>query len=281
MKMAEKYYLIAVRYGQIGQNCLLSVTFPVIADSRKRAWGLASSIPFVGKTAKEAVTIDEVTFSEYMSHKMDSAFIPYNSYSDLEGLRGPDAASLGAIDLLADDEICRLKKELEEARAENEKLEELLRANAGVHSEAVELFDRNAKILLLGGGQKLDENRMKMTLTKLGMSKDCLEWHKYDELKNFNIRNVIHSRKYSDIIVSHSPHKARGIGDSKSVAGYLRDHQEDIVGQIQFLKSPNREGFDELTQTSFKTVVKKTLLYKKVHNLLPIEKYNYFGDIAA
>ena len=280
--MAEKYYLVAVKYGQIGQSCLLSITFPLIAASRKRALELASSIPFVGKTAKEAVTVDEVTFSEYMSHKMDSAFIPYNSYSDLEGLGGPDTGSLGAISLLADNEIFRLQKELEEVSAEKEKLEELLRANAGPQPEEVELFDRNAKILLLGGGgKKLNENHMKMTLNKLDMPKDCLEWHKYDELKKFNIDTIMHSFKYSDIIVSHSPHSTRGIGCSSSMAGYLRDHQEDIPGQIQFIKSPDKKGFGDLTLTSFRTVVENTLLYKKVHNIMPIEKYNYFGDIAA
>jgi len=279
--MTEKYFLVTARYGLIGKNCLLSITFPVISASRKEALKLANCIPFIKDNPREAVVIIEVKFAEYLKHKIDSAFVPYFKCTDITGKRNLSADSIVAMDAMADYEYYRQKMELEEAKAEIARLGKLIRTDVDIPIGEFNMFEKNAKILLLGGGEKLSDSRMKITLNKLCMPKDCIEWHKYEDLKSFNISVVMHSMKYSDIIIGHSPHNTKGIGNSNSMACYLRDHQEDIPGQIQLLSRPNRTGLDDLTQTSFRNKVEKSLLFKTVHNIIPIEKRNDFGEIAV
>ena len=292
--MPVKYYLVTVKYGQVGINSLLSITFPLISASRSRALEMTQSIPNMKQFQKDAFTIAEVTYSEYIAYKIDSAFYPYLAYTEFNGYGAFGAESISEMDLPHDTEGYQLRMELEEARAtieemqavteENNELKEIIasmmRQNEPLRGET-DLFDKKSKILLLGGGEKLDENHMKITLNKLKMPRGCVDWHKYDKLRSFKYPQLIHSRKYSDIIIGHSPHSACEIGDVESIAGFLRAHHEEIPGQIQFLKRPGRKGFEELTQTSFKKKIENSLLYKTVHNILPIEKVNDFGDVAV
>ena len=276
-----KYYLVTAKLGHIGTSCFISITFPVIADSHRKALALSRSIPFLKNEHKDAsFIVDEVTFDEYLMHKVDSSFSSYLPLSYIEYLESLDMENKSEIEILQNQEIHRLGSELEIARSEIRDLENAIKESLIIQTEKP-LFNEKSKILLIGGDGKLDETHMNMTLNKLDMPTHCYDWRKCDKLTNFNIRSVEYNRNYSDIIVGHIPHSTEGIGEYSSMVGYLKENQEKFWGQIQVLRKPNGTGLEGFTKTNFKEKVRKSILRKILHNEAPIEIQNDFGDMAV
>ena len=278
-----KYYLVTVKLGHIGTGCFISITFPVIAGSHRKALELSRNIPFIKNEHKDAsYTINEVTYDEFMMHKIDSSVSSYLPLSYIEYLENLDVENVSEIEMLQNKEIHRLGLELEKARSEIRNLEDIIYEYVNSQTQSKKpFFNEKAKILLLGGDSKLDEACMGTTLHKLEMPRTCFKWIRYDDLTNFDIESVKDSIDYSDIIIGHSPHSTKGIGHSSSLVGYLRDNQERFQQQIQVLRKPNGAGLDGFTKTNFKEKVGKSILRKILRNEDPIKKQNDFGDLAV
>lgn len=84
--------------------------------------------------------------------------------------------------------------------------------------------------------------------------------NKYKELSRFDFDNLIHSKKYSDIIFAAVPHKTKGTNSSSGIIAHILNNQNCYPNMI----IARAGGQIKLTAASFSRALQSTVLYQNL-----------------
>jgi hypothetical protein len=95
----------------------------------------------------------------------------------------------------------------------------------------------------------------------VGLPRDAFELVDYDSVhsNSFDARGLLGTIDYSDIFVSTTPHKAKGIGDASSLVEYLQQHRDDLPKLTIFRKKDG--SLKPMSKTDLKEALYKSDLY--------------------
>lgn len=121
----------------------------------------------------------------------------------------------------------RQEEELRVYRA-REKSDSAMATSNSSKTQRPQFFD-NATILILGGlGVKPKD--IAGIFKSVGLPRDAFEHLDYDDVHSgkFDASELLDTNEYSDIFVSATPHKAKGIGNASSLVEYLEDNERHL-----------------------------------------------------
>ena len=155
----------------------------------------------------------------------------------------------------------RFQRQEDELRVfrEREISDKATRDNQKEKSRAV--FADNAKILILGASSGVKAKDIPAIFKSAGLPRDAFELFSYDDIHSgkFNTRNLLDTIQYSDIFVSTTPHKAKGIGDSSSLVEFLEDNKNNLPKLKVFR---NEDGtLKAMSKTDLKVALMQSNLY--------------------
>lgn len=101
------------------------------------------------------------------------------------------------------------------------------------------------------GDSQIKLKDMHGCLKSLGISKRRFEHIPYDEITNYNFRNLEYNNSYRLILIGPMPHSAKGMGDSNSVIEWLTNNK-NIAKTI---KLDNLK----VTKTAFKKAIQNEI----------------------
>ena len=110
---------------------------------------------------------------------------------------------------------------------------------------------KKKKILILGvcnNGVKIKD--ILGICKKYGWA-DNVDLVEYNEVTNFNVRQLEYTDVYSHILIGATPHMAKGIGEASSLLQYLRENKEKFP-RVHILRKEN--GTLGITKTSLHKV---------------------------
>lgn len=109
---------------------------------------------------------------------------------------------------------------------------------------------KNGNIILFGDSN-LKMNQIHGCLKSLGIDKKRFEYVSYDEVTNYNFKDLEYNNNYRLILMGPVPHSAKGMGDNNSVIEYLTKNKN--VAKVVRL-----DGL-KVTKTSFKNAIVKEI----------------------
>lgn len=160
----------------------------------------------------------------------------------------------------ADERFQRQEDELRVYRA-REKSDKVARERSAADGGGRPSFVNDAKILILGLSSGVKRKDLPGIFNSVGLPRDAFEALTYDEVHSgkFDPRQLIGSIRYSDIFVSTTPHKAKGIGDFSSLAEYLESNKADLP-KLTFFE--NEDGtLKAMSKTELKIALTQSDLY--------------------
>ena len=160
----------------------------------------------------------------------------------------------------ADERFQRQEDELRVYRA-REKSDKVARERSAADGGGRPSFVDDAKILILGLSSGVKRKDLPGIFNSVGLPRDAFEALTYDEVHSgkFDPRQLIGSIRYSDIFVSTTPHKAKGIGDFSSLAEYLESNKADLP-KLTFFE--NEDGtLKAMSKTELKIALTQSDLY--------------------
>lgn len=160
----------------------------------------------------------------------------------------------------ADERFRRQEDELRVYRA-REKSDKVARERSAADGGGRPSFVDDAKILILGLSSGVKRKDLPGIFNSVGLPRDAFEALTYDEVHSgkFDPRQLIGSIRYSDIFVSTTPHKAKGIGDFSSLAEYLESNKADLP-KLTFFE--NEDGtLKAMSKTELKIALTQSDLY--------------------
>ena len=160
----------------------------------------------------------------------------------------------------ADERFRRQEDELRVYRA-REKSDKVARERSAADGGGRPSFVDDAKILILGLSSGVKRKDLPGIFNSVGLPRDAFEALTYDEVhsEKFDPRQLIGSIRYSDIFVSTTPHKAKGIGDFSSLAEYLESNKADLP-KLTFFE--NEDGtLKAMSKTGLKIALTQSDLY--------------------
>ncbi|MGY3776024.1 hypothetical protein [Helcococcus sueciensis] len=109
---------------------------------------------------------------------------------------------------------------------------------------------KNGKIILFGGSS-VKINELQGCLKSLNIDKKRFEYIPYDEVTNYNFKNLEYNNNYRLILLGPVPHSAKGMGDNSSVTEYLKSNNSiaKVISLDEF----------KITKTSFKKAISKEI----------------------
>ena len=169
--------------------------------------------------------------------------------------------------MLYEEEIQRLEQEKEQVE------QNLLYTNVEKKSaqEIIETetreftFRKDAKIVILGGDGGIKEKDIGGILKSVGLNKSSFEYVSYRDVEKLDVNKYMSKLNYSDIFISTTPHKARGIRDSSSVISYYLDNQKDFP-KVQVCKDSNG-NIVKFSKSKLKKMINNSDLYASVKGI--------------
>lgn len=107
---------------------------------------------------------------------------------------------------------------------------------------------KNGNIIMFGDS-KIKTKEIHGCLKSYGISKDRFEHIPYDEVTNYNFKNLEYNNNYRLIMVGPVPHSAKGMGDNNSVIEWLTNNRN--IAKTIILDNL------KITKTSFKSAIEK------------------------
>lgn len=109
---------------------------------------------------------------------------------------------------------------------------------------------RNGNIIMFGDSN-IKRNVIDGILKSLGIDKKRFEHIPYEEVTNYDFKQLEYNNNYRLILVGPMPHSAKGMGDNNSVIEYLKNNKHIAkVVELDNLK---------ITKTSFKEAIQKEI----------------------
>lgn len=109
---------------------------------------------------------------------------------------------------------------------------------------------KNGNIIMFGASQ-IKMREIYGYLKSFGISKDRFEHISYEEVTNYNFRNLEYNNNYRLILIGPMPHSAKGMGDNNSIIEWLT-HNKNIA------KTRTFENL-KVTKSSFKDVIREEI----------------------
>lgn len=109
---------------------------------------------------------------------------------------------------------------------------------------------KNGNIIMFGASQiKLKD--IYGCLKSLGISKNRFECVPYNEVTNYNFKNLEYNNNYRLIMIGPMPHSAKGMGDNRSIIEWLSSNQ----AIAKTIKLDNLK----ITKSSFKNAIENEI----------------------
>lgn len=109
---------------------------------------------------------------------------------------------------------------------------------------------KNGNIIMFGASQiKLKD--IYGCLKSLGISKNRFEYVPYNEVTNYNFKNLEYNNNYRLIMIGPMPHSAKGMGDNRSIIEWLTSNQ----AIAKTIKLDNLK----ITKSSFKNAIENEI----------------------
>lgn len=124
---------------------------------------------------------------------------------------------------------------------------------------------RTYKILVIGelAGSKKD---YQMTLKKMGIDSNNVEFIDYDQVKRFNASRLEYSTEYSDIIYGPTPHKVSEMGDTSSLLALIEKNPMKYPRLVRCHTNTNN-GKLKISISGFKDAIRNTYYYDNILGL--------------
>lgn len=113
---------------------------------------------------------------------------------------------------------------------------------------------RNGNIILFGDSQ-IKIKDIHGCLKSLGIDKKRFEYVPYDDVTNYNFKNLEYNSSYRLILIGPMPHSAKGMGDASSIIEWLTSNK-NIAKTIKFdnlkvTKSAFKEAIEKEIETGY------------------------------
>lgn len=133
-------------------------------------------------------------------------------------------------------------------------------------------FVDDAKILILGTSTGVKPKDLPAIFKSMDLPRDAFEAYDYDEIHDgkFDTRSLLGSVKYSDIFISTTPHKAKGIGDASSLVEYLQSNKSDLP-KLTVFRNPDGT-LKPMSKTDLKIALTQSDLYAAKKELISTEQ---------
>lgn len=109
---------------------------------------------------------------------------------------------------------------------------------------------KNGNIIMFGASQ-LKLKDAYGCLKSLGISKDRFEHVPYDDVTNYNFKNLEYNNNYRLILIGPMPHSAKGMGDTRSIIEWLSSNK----AIAKTIKLDNLK----ITKSSFKSAIENEI----------------------
>ena len=90
---------------------------------------------------------------------------------------------------------------------------------------------KNGNIILFGHS-KVNRKQINGILKSLGISKNRFEHVEYDDVTNYNFKDLEYNSNYRLILLGPMPHSAKGMGDNKSIIEWIQNN-ENIAKSVK------------------------------------------------